>query len=162
MKTRHLKVTGEIVKPLPDSKSDQATHSIILTDEDYSRCVNSTYFKLVNGEPATKPIEEWEAESIAKKNVAYDKSLKSICESYQHNEGECNTNFFALLTSSRGVAKSLNVPLGPKAQACIDWCDALWLDYYSRKGDYTKGSDFSNHGVVPYSFTEVRAESEGL
>ena len=50
----------------------------------------------------------------------------------------------------------------PMAKACGDWVGALWLDYYTRKAllesdaDYT--TDFSNNGVAPHTFSEVRAE----
>ena len=135
-----------------------------LSEDIMHKVVNGEKVNLTQAEIEEKELEELanQQKSIIKQQEFYNKNLKSICRSYQHNEGECDENFFALLTASKGVAKALNVPLGPKAQACLDWCDALWLDYYSRKGDYTKGIDFSGHGVVPYSFAEVRAETEAL
>ena len=49
----------------------------------------------------------------------------------------------------------------PKAQACLDWKDSLWQDYYTRKSILSEDLDFSNNGQIPFSYPEVRAEVEG-
>ncbi len=50
----------------------------------------------------------------------------------------------------------------PKAQAVSAWSSAVWDDYYARKALVTVSSvenlDFSNHGPMPYSVPELRAE----
>lgn len=162
MKTRYIQVIGDKAKPLPDRLQDQSTHSLELSDEDYDRCVNPTHFKVVDGEPEVLTVAEHDVLILEKKNESHDKSLQSICEKYQADPqgGDCNSNFFGLLMASKAVAKSAGVDLTPKAKACVDWLDALWLDYYSRKGDHTTGQDFSSHGSIPHSFAEVRAEVE--
>jgi len=58
-----------------------------------------------------------------------------------------------------GVLLEVDLPL---AKGCGEWVEALWLDYYTRKAllgsdaDYT--TDFSNNGVAPSTFIEVRTE----
>lgn len=160
MKTRYMKVNGETAKPLPDRLQSESTHSIELTDDQYTSYVNPTYFKVIDGEPQAKTPEERGAYLLLEKNQEHDKSLHPLCERYQINEGGCNPNFFALLMSIKTLAQVQGVEMGAKAKACLDWVDALWVDYYTRKGDHTKGSDFSNHGEIPHAFAEVRAEVE--
>ena len=50
----------------------------------------------------------------------------------------------------------------PKALAVSAWSSAVWDDYYARKALVTVSSvdnlDFSNHGPMPHSVPELRAE----
>jgi len=56
-----------------------------------------------------------------------------------------------------GVLQSL-----PKALAVSAWSSAVWDDYYTRKALVTVSSvdnlDFSSHGPMPHSVSELRAE----
>ena len=50
----------------------------------------------------------------------------------------------------------------PKALAVSAWSSAVWDDYYARKALVTVSSvdnlDFSSHGPMPHSVSELRAE----
>lgn len=50
----------------------------------------------------------------------------------------------------------------PKSSAIAAWSGAIWTDYYTRKAtvtaDYLPSLDFSNHGSIPFSVPELRAE----
>lgn len=55
-----------------------------------------------------------------------------------------------------GVLLEVDLPI---AKGCGDWVEALWLDYYTRKADLeNRSTDFSNNGVAPSTFIEVRTE----
>ena len=105
-----------------------------------------------------KSLEEEEAEA---NKAEAKKALREACERYQNFPGGCNHNFFSLITTIRGVAKATNTEVPPKAKACLDWLDDLWKIYYAREAAEDYNHDFSEAGVIPYGFTEVRAESEG-
>tara|TARA_R100000808_G_scaffold17647_1_gene38941 strand:+ start:3947 stop:4510 length:564 start_codon:yes stop_codon:yes gene_type:complete len=106
-------------------------------------------------------LKALEAEEAEVNKAAAKKSLRDACERYQNFPGGCNHNFFSLITTIRGVAKATNTEVPLKAKACLDWLDALWSIYYTREAAEDYNHDFSEAGVIPYGFTEVRAESEG-
>lgn len=131
-----------------------------VSDEMRAYGVNEDLFKLVDDIPTVKTQVECEQLKLDNLNASHDNSLESACYNYQVNEFGLDPNFYGLLMAIKTLSTANSVEMPPKAKACLDAVDALWADYYSRKGDYTTGLDFSSHGSVPYSFAEVRAESE--
>jgi len=100
-----------------------------------------------------------EAERIEDARI---ESLYSACIGWQSRPSEphtCDSNFFAMLSSLRAVAKITQIPLATKAAACLAWLDTLWADYYARKATGSADYDFSAHGGCPHSFLEVRQEA---
>jgi len=126
--------------------------------------------KIVNGQVISltpeeiQAVNDKEADYLIEKEAAdqlyHDNNLEKSCYDYQTNEGGLDSNYYGLIMAIKTLhtVNGTNMPV--KAKAVLDWVDALWIDYYSRKGDYTTGLDFSSHGTVPYSFTDVRSESE--
>ena len=108
-----------------------------------------------DGEPlglALSPEEE----------AARIESLYAACIGWQSRPSDphtCDSNFFAMLSSLRAVAKITQIPLATKAAACLAWLDTLWADYYTRKATGSTDYDFSSHGGCPHSFLEVRQEA---
>ena len=89
-------------------------------------------------------------------------TLYSSCMLWQSRPSDphtCDSNFFALLTSIKAVARIAQVPVATKAAACLSWLDTLWADYYTRKATGSTDYDFSSHGGCPHSFVEVREEA---
>ena len=87
-------------------------------------------------------------------------NLKQMCTIYQEHTFGVDTNFYAMLMHIQDMTDK------PKCQAVLDATDALWQDYYVQKGKLEAGeeysTDFSSHGVKPYSFAECRAEIQGI
>ena len=92
MKIRHIKVSGDVATPLPDSKSDKATHSISLSNAKYDLYTSSKYFKVVEGFPMEKTEEELDAQEISgqKENAKKDCDLlyKDLRRNFNVADGE--------------------------------------------------------------------------
>jgi len=110
MKIRHIQVTGDIAKPLPDHKADRATHQLNLTNAQYDTYVNHTYFKVVNGAPVAKTQEEVDAQIAesqkrnAKQALKEEKDEKLNTSTVTYDGAEFQTrpsdsiNFTTMLT----------------------------------------------------------------
>lgn len=66
MKTRYLKVQGDVATPLPDRLQDKATHSLELTNAKYDAYVSPFYFKVIDGLPVAKTQAEIDADQLEK------------------------------------------------------------------------------------------------
>ena len=101
-------------------------------------------------------VEDIEARTLVNQLKSAESALYSAVVSQKEDSG-MDLYFYGLL-----MPLIVSTPVGPKAQACLDWMDTLWLDYYGRKGllAIDPDLDFSAHGNVPHSYTEVRAEAE--
>lgn len=73
MKTRYLKVQGDVATPLPDRLQAESTHSLELTNAKYDAYTSPFYFKVVNGEPVEKTQAEIDADQLAKDKIQAQK-----------------------------------------------------------------------------------------
>ena len=101
-------------------------------------------------------VEDLEARIVASQLKSAESALYQAVVSQKEASG-MDLYFYGLL-----MPLIVSTPVGPKAQACLDWMDNLWLDYYKRKALLSADPDldFSSHGDVPHSYAEVRAEAE--
>lgn len=158
MKIRHVRVSGDIARCLPDSMADQATHSINLANTKYPEAVHDNYFIVEDGVPREKTQEEkdaYEALLLEQAETARKKALRDACFAYQYDPFDCDYNFYGLLIGGRTADKA-----GPKTLACLAALDTLWTLYYTFKADASLEVDFSSAGTIPWSYSEVRAELE--
>lgn len=109
--TRPVKVVGDQVIPLPERLASKATHSIELTAEQYKTYTSSRYFKVVDGQPVVKTLEEVEAEKTAqlkeqatKEAVSLAKQLKATPEVTEGSD----TYVFTELSQTLFLAQYMN------------------------------------------------------
>jgi len=157
MKIRKVRVTGSRARCLPDDATD-FTHEVNLTNAKYPKAVHDNYFKVVDGEPVEKTQDDLDAEVAAALVQAEEdrkKGLRDACFAYQYDPFDCDYNFYGLLIGARVADKA-----GPKTLACLAALDVLWTLYYTFKADSSLAADFSAAGIIPHSYSEVRAELE--
>lgn len=113
-------------------------------------------YEVNDGVISLMSIEDIEARNLESKLSSSTEQLCNSAYAYQKTGG-IDGNFYGLLTTL-----IIAVPVQPKVQECITWLDGLWADYFTRKAlnSVEPDLDFSSHGTVPYSYTEVRAEAE--
>ena len=68
----------------------------------------------------------------------------------------------ALLSGISSTHAILQTELPPKAQACKDALDELWNENYRRVEENDFNLDYSGFGSKPYTYKEVRAETENM
>lgn len=157
MKLRKVRVTGSIARCLPDNATN-FTHEVNLTNAKYLEAVNDQYFIVEDGEPREKTQDEKDAEQLAAEaaaEITRKKGLRDACFAYQYDPFDCDYNFYGLLIGGRVADKA-----GPKTLACLAALDVLWTLYYTFKADASLPVDFSPAGIIPHSYTEIRAELE--
>ena len=157
MKLRKVRVTGTTARCLPDNATD-FTHEINLTNVKYDEATNDNYFIVEDGEPREKTQEEKDAyiaELAAQAEIARKKGLRDACFAYQYDPFDCDYNLYGLLIGGRVADKA-----GVKTLECLAALDVLWTLYYTFKADASLTVDFSPAGIIPHSYSEVRAELE--
>ena len=128
------------------------TEFIDVTIEDWVSSKVTVY----GDEPTIDIIETEEEVNDKKLNVNLERLWKA-CSDY------VASNAFDGLGASRIAVwineKPENLALQAAIAASLEWSDAVWFDYYQRKQIVTADSepnlDFSNHGLPPYSFSEI-------
>jgi len=93
MKTRYLKVIGDIATPLPDRLQDESTHSLELSNANYDKCTNADYFIVENGVPRMRTQTEYDALKLEQERAqakidAWLKYREIINDVYIESEGE--------------------------------------------------------------------------
>lgn len=83
---------------------------------------------------------------------------KSETDAYQLGQ----ENFQRRASGKSLIGTTVISPENPRLIANLEWGQAIWADYYTRKarleaGDTGVDADFSNHGDKPFSFAEVIA-----
>jgi hypothetical protein len=63
MKIRKVRVNGDVATCLPDNATD-FTHEVNLTNAEYDKAVNSSYFKVVDGDPVVKTQADRDADQL--------------------------------------------------------------------------------------------------
>lgn len=91
--TRYLIVSGDTAKPIPEKHKAKATHTLELTAEQMKTHVSPKYFKVVDGQPVAKTLEEVQAEDLANKKAFMKKEAYRLADSLKsdfvvQNEGE--------------------------------------------------------------------------
>ena len=71
-----------------------------------------------------------------------------------------DSNMMSLISGISSACAIAKVEVPSKCQACKDALDILWSEKYRRVQENDLSLDYSNFGSLPYSYTEVRAESE--
>lgn len=139
-------------------KYDNDTNILIDVSTDDERFTNPINLKYENG--AIVVDEDKMAEMYDQQIAQAKANLKATCTQYQEAVFGVDTNFYAMLMHVQDMTDK------PKCQAVLDTTDALWQDYYVQKGLLEAGqeysTDFSSHGVKPYSFAECRVEIQGI
>ena len=141
--------------PLPDHEKDRATHSLELSAAKYEEYMSSEYFTSTRVKTAAE-IKTFKAEKAAQEIVSQKEQLKRSCFEYQYWTGKCDSNFYGMLMAIKADGN-----IKAKAGACLLWLDKLWTIYSDHKENDLYNQDFSEAGVMPYSFDDVRKEAEG-
>ena len=71
-----------------------------------------------------------------------------------------DTNLMALISGISSACAIQGVEVPEKCKACKDSLDEVWLEKYRRVQENDLSLDYSEHGSLPYSYTEIRQESE--
>jgi len=157
MKLRKVRVTGDTARCLPDNATN-FTHEVNLSNAKYLLAVNDQYFIVEDGEPREKTQNEKDADKLAAEvaaEIARKKGLRDACFAYQYDPFDCDYNFYGLLIGARLADKA-----GPKTLECLAALDVLWALYFTLKADASLPVDFSPAGIIPHSYSEIRAELE--
>lgn len=116
------------------------------------------------GDDPIVDIIESDSEVYQRKIGVHVDMLWKACSDYVAN------NAFDGLGASRIVVwineKPENLALQAAIAACLEWTDAVWFDYYKRKKlvtvDEEPNCDYSNHGLPPYSFSQIAELASGV
>jgi len=155
MKNRYLEVENGRARSLPDRLKDEATHTLNITNAQYDLSGCGDYFVVEDGQPRVPTQEELdERYAVAQSQADYNliEQIWRACRAYQDTQ----------LTDDISTMYYIEKGVSTKAQACIDWKNTLWTDYYTRKALLSEDFNFSNNGSVPYSYPEVKAEVEAI
>lgn len=71
-----------------------------------------------------------------------------------------DSNMMSLISGISSACAITGTPVPPMCQACKDALDELWTEKYRRVFMQDENLDYSGFGSMPYSYTEVRTESE--
>lgn len=141
--------------PLPDRLKDQATHSIELSAAKYEEYTSSEHFTETRVKTAAE-LKAQDEQDAAQEVTNQKEQLKRSCFEYQYWIGKCDSNFYGMLMAIKADGN-----IKAKAGACLLWLDKLWNIYSYHKENDLSNQDFSEAGVMPHSFDEVRKEAEG-
>ena len=83
--TRYLIVSGDTVKPIPERLKAKATHTLELTKEQMKTHVSFKYFKVVDGKPVAKTLEEVAAEDLANNKKQWNAEAVRISDDLKVN-----------------------------------------------------------------------------
>lgn len=80
MKIRKVRVNGDVATCLPDNATD-FTHEVNLTNAEYDKAVNSSYFKVVDGDPVVKTQADRDADQLVIDQADWKRERESILNS---------------------------------------------------------------------------------
>ena len=67
----------------------------------------------------------------------------------------------SLISGISSACAIANVEVPTKCQACKEALDSIWIEKHRRCEENDLNLDYSDFGSLPFSYSEVRAESEG-
>ena len=71
-----------------------------------------------------------------------------------------DSNFMSMLSGILSACSIAGVDKPLKAAECEEVLDELWAEKYRRSEEGDLNLDYSDYGPLPYSYTEVRLESQ--
>lgn len=107
--------------------------------------------------------------TLEERKALYEQKLIAENEHKQYKsalarqkELEFDENFMSLITGIAAACKLANTDMPPKALACKNGIDAVWIEKRKRVDEEDLNLDYSSVGSKPYSYTSVREELESL
>ncbi len=110
----------------------------------------------------SKLTHEERKELVKKRILSENESLQYKSALARQNELEIDQNFVSLITGILTACNIVGAEPGEKASSSRDGLDAIWAEKTRRVEEGDTNTDYSKFGEKKYSYSEVRAEAEGV